>query len=85
MSPSVSTEAVALEGIGRGLGLIFPAVSRGGIRSVIPLTMINARASQNNSVCLVLRYWKVPLAALALSLNKCQHVQTEFRKFGYIH
>ena len=79
MSPSSSIEVMASEGVCRELELISPAVSKGGMRSEIPLTIRKASASQNSCMYLVLRYWKDPLAVLALWLyecNKCQHMQT---------
>ena len=82
MSPSTSTEAVSLEGIGK-LESIFPTVSKGSIRSVTPLTIINVSASQNNCVCLVLRHQNVPLALLVLSLNEMLTYADKI--FAYIH
>ena len=78
MSSSISVEVVVHEGVGRGSESILPAVSKGGIWSVIPLTMIKASASQKIFVCMVLRHRNDPSAALALSLDKYQHVQIKF-------
>ena len=83
MSSSTSVEVMVHEGDGRGLGLIFPASSKGGIWSAVPLTMIKASASQNNSVCLVLSHRNDPSAVLALSLDKCQHGQIKFQEIAY--
>ena len=47
---------------------------------MIPLTMIKASASQKIFVCMVLRHRNDPSAALALSLDKYQHVQIKFRE-----
>jgi len=85
MSSSTSVEVVVVhEGVTRGLESIFPGVSKGGIRSVIPLTIIKASASQNICVCLVLRHRNDPLAVLALSLDKCQYVQIKFQEIAYV-
>ena len=67
------------EGDDWGLELMFSVMTKGGIREAIPLTMINASASQNESVRLVLSHRNVPSAVLALSLDKCQHVKIKFR------
>ena len=58
-SSSSSTEDTASEAMSA-------AVSRAGMRLEIPLTMINARASQNVSVRLVMIYFHDPSAIFAL-------------------
>lgn len=65
MPPSTSVEDNGTE----GLKVISSTVSKGGMSSAIPFTMIKASTSQNIFVDFVMGHQNVPSVVLALSLN----------------